>query len=553
MKYVYVSQIICLVFCQCEEEEEWPERGSTEDAALSRSRGEQSVSVYCEGGWIRAVGTDRELELLLAGKNVARVNLDGGYVLPGLTDCHMHLSMQGMKLAALDFSGVTSKEEMLHLLRERAGKTAPGEWILGLNWNENDFRPAVAPTRDELDAVTTRHPVLLTRVCYHSWLANTVAFHRAGVEENAADPASGGYGRDEGGRLNGRIYEDAGIPFQAAVPEPDYAEKKASIRRAAQYALSLGLTAVHTDDLRYLGGLDTMLRIHRELREEGIFLRTHQLVDYSHLPEAKALGLRAGDGDEWLRIGGAKVFADGVLGGRTAWLSEPYADDSSQSGYPIHTPEAFAAIVREARGARFPVAVHAIGDAAVDLVLAELERQPLGPGAGLPDRLIHVPVLRDEQLARMSRLRLAADVQPPFVTGDYPWVLERLGQRSVHRYAWRTLLAAGIPCGGSSDAPIEPLSPLYGLYTAVARRKPGEAHEGYEPGEKLTLAEAIRLYTYGSAQTAGEERERGLLAPGYAADFTVVDRPFAAEPEEWLSIKVRRTVVNGQTAYAGAG
>lgn len=514
-------------------------------------QGEQSVSVYCEEGRVRAVGTDRELEVLLGGKNVARVYLDGGYVLPGLADCHMHLSMQGVKLAALDFSEAASKEDMLELLRHRADRTPPGEWILGLNWNENAFRSAVAPTREELDAVTTRHPVLLTRVCYHSWLANTAAFRCAGVSEDVADPASGGYGRDEAGVLNGRIYEDAGLAFQAAVPEPDYAEKKASIRRAAQYALSLGLTAVHTDDLRYLGGVDTMMRIYQELREEGVLLRTHQLVYHPFLEEAEALGLCGGCGNEWLRIGAAKMFADGVLGGRTAWLSEPYADAPGQSGYPIHTPGAFAAIVREAREAGFPVAVHTIGDAAVDLVLTELERQPLPVSAGLPDRLIHVPVLREDQLARMGRLRLAADIQPPFVTGDYPWVLERLGQRAVHRYAWRTLLAAGIPCGGSSDAPIEPLSPLYGLFTAAARRKPGEVHPGYEPGEKLALAEAVRLYTCGSAQTAGEERERGLLAPGYWADFTVLDRPFGEDPEEWLRIRVRRTVVNGETAYVG--
>lgn len=516
-------------------------------------QGERSVSIYCENGLIRAVGTDRELDQLLAGKPVSRVDLDGGYVLPGLTDCHMHLSMQGMKLAALDFSGVTSKEEMLQVMRQRVNQTPTGEWILGLNWNENAFRPAVAPTRDELDAVTDRHPVLLTRVCYHSWLANSEAYRRAGVAENVADSASGAYGRDESGRLNGRIYEDAGLPFQEAVPKPDYAEKKACIRRAAQYALSLGLTAVHTDDLRYLDDMQTMLRIYRELREEGVLLRTHQLVYYPHLPEARSLGLSAGSGDEWLRIGGAKVFADGVMGGRTAWLSEPYADDPGNYGFPIHTAEAFAGIVREAREAGFPVAVHAIGDAAVDLVLTELERQPLQGAGRLPDRLIHVPVLRREQLARMRRLGLVADIQPPFVTGDYPWVQERLGNRDVHRYAWRTLLAAGIPCGGSSDAPIEPLSPFFGLYTAMARRKPGEIHDGYEPKEKLTLAEAVRLYTYGGAQTAGEEQERGLLAPGYGGDFTVVDRPFGEAPEECLRMQVRRTVVNGQTAYTGEG
>ncbi|WP_058301258.1 amidohydrolase [Gorillibacterium timonense] len=512
-------------------------------------KSEESISVYCENGIIRAVGSDRELSLQLAGRDIRRIDLDGGYVLPGLTDCHMHLSMQGMKLAALDFSGAESKEEMLRLLKDRVEATPPGEWILGYNWNENAFLPAVAPNRDELDAVTDRHPVLLTRVCYHSLLANSEAYRRAGIAEDIVDPPSGAYGRDERGRLNGRIYEDAGEAFQAAVPEPDYAAKKATIRSAAEYALSLGLTAVHTDDLRYLGDLSTMLRIHRELREEGVRLRTHQLVYYPNLAEAKSLGLRAGSGDEWLRLGGAKLFADGVLGGRTAWLSEPYADDPGNSGIPIHTPQALRAIVREAREAGYPIAVHAIGDAAVDLALTAMEEQPVEAASPLPDRLIHVPVLRPEQLERMRRLRLAADIQPPFVASDYPWVQERLGSRPVHRYAWKTLLAAGVPCGGSSDAPIEPLDPLHGLYTAVTRRKPGERHPGYEPDESLTLAEAIRLYTNGSARTAGEENVRGTLAPGYAADFTVLDRPFAEDPEEWLRMKARRTVVNGETAY----
>ncbi|WP_438434767.1 amidohydrolase [Gorillibacterium sp. sgz500922] len=510
---------------------------------------ERSLSIYTEDGLIRAVGTDRDIGLQLAGRADRQVDLEGGYVLPGLADCHMHLSMQGMKLAALDFSGAASKEDMLGLLRERAAATPPGQWILGLNWNENAFRPAVAPNRDELDAVTSEHPVLLTRVCYHSWLANSEAYRRAGIGEDAEDPASGAYGRDERGRLNGRIYEDAGVAFQAVLPEPDYAAKKACIRRAAEYALSLGLTAVHTDDLRYLGSLDLLLRLHRELREEGIRLRTHQLVYYPFLAEAAELGLRAGDGDEWLRIGGAKLFADGVLGGRTAWLGEPYADDPGNCGIPIHTPEAFAAIVREARAGGFPVAVHAIGDAAAGLALAEMERQPVQAASPLPDRLIHAPVLRPEQLVQMRRLRLAADIQPPFVASDYPWVRERLGSRPVHRYAWKTLLQAGIPCGGSSDAPIEPLSPYHGLYTAVTRRKPGERHEGYEPDERLTLAEAVRLYTRGSAQTAGEEGLRGSLASGYAADFTVTDRPFADDPEEWLGIQTRFTVVNGEIAF----
>lgn len=520
---------------------------------LQGSQFAEGSAIYVEEGVIQAIGDGGQLRLQLSGRSYRTVDWEGASVLPGLADSHMHLSMHGMKLSALDFSLVTSKEEMLGLVRRRASELPEGEWIVGYNWNENAFAAPLAPTRQELDAAAKRHPVFLTRVCYHAYLANSLAFRLAGITEHMPDPPSGAYGRDADGGLNGRVYEDAGAPFQAVIPEPDYEVKKACIRRAALDALRLGLTAVHTDDLRFIGSLDTLLRIHRELREEGILLRTNQLVDYRFLPEATALGLKSGSGDAWLRIGAAKIFADGVLGGRTALLSEPYADEPAARGIGIQTPEELAAIVQGARAAGFAAAVHAIGDEATARTLAALAAHPLAGQAGgvaWPDRLIHAVVLRPDLIAQMKALPLVADIQPHFVLSDFPWALERIGEeRAVYGYAWKKLLQAGIPCAGGSDAPIEPLNPFLGLYAAVHRRRPGDTHSGYLPEEKLSLPEAVDLFTRGSALAAGESGTRGQLAAGYAADFTVVDRdPFAAA-ETLPQTGVRMTVVNGEIAY----
>ncbi|GIO38622.1 amidohydrolase [Paenibacillus antibioticophila] len=508
-------------------------------------------AVYVEEGRIKAIGRKEDLKLQLAGRHVRTVDWEGAVVLPGLCDAHMHLSMHGMKLDMLDFSSVSSKEEMLLLLRERAASTPPGEWILGLNWNENNFTPAEAPTLEELNAVSERHPIFLTRTCFHAFLANTVAFHRAGIATDTPDPESGAFGRDESGQLNGWVYEEASAAFTRVQPEPDYAVKKEAIRRAWLDALRLGLTAAHTEDLRFLGSIETMLQICHELREEeGIAFRTHQLIYYPFLAEAQERGLRAGAGDEWLRIGAVKLFADGAIGGRTALLQAPYSDAPQTRGMAIHSEEGIAAMVREARRQGFPIAVHAIGDGAADLTLRAMEQLPLAQDSRLPDRLIHAQVLDAGLVRRMAALPLAADIQPRFVASDFPWVLDRVGpQRTEYLYAWKKLSAAGIVCAGGSDAPIEPLNPLLGMHAAVTRRMPEESHEGYLPEEKLTTAEALALFTSGSAFAAGEACERGTIEVGKFADFTVLDRELEGDPQQLLDAQVRMTIVNGKIGY----
>ncbi|WP_431089728.1 amidohydrolase [Paenibacillus sp. 8b26] len=507
-------------------------------------------SVIVQNGIIQAIGQARELELQLSGKEYDTVDWEDAYVLPGLTDSHMHLSMHGMKLAMLDFTSATSKEEMLDMLRKRVAVTPPGEWILGLNWNENAFIPVEIPTLSELDAITDQHPVYLTRTCFHAFLANSEAFRRAGIGENTPDPASGAYGRNADGQLNGLIYEEASTAFTSVQPEPDYSVKKDAIRRACLDALRLGLTAAHTEDLRFLGSVDTMQRIYRELREEGIAFRTHQLIYHPFMEEAKAKGLRAGDGNEWFKIGAVKMFADGAIGGRTALLSAPYSDAPHTSGMAIQLQPELNQMVAAVRAAGFPVAVHAIGDGAAHMILTAMEAHALTEESGLPDRLIHGQVLTANLVKRMAKLPLIADIQPRFVASDFPWVLDRVGAgRTEYLYAWKKLLDAGIPCAGGSDAPIEPLDPFLGMHAAVTRTKPEETHEGYLPNEKLDIHEAIHLFTLGSAVAAGEANERGSMAVGKVADFTVIDRDLSERPQTLLDVKARMTVVNGIVAY----
>lgn len=510
-------------------------------------------ALYIEGGKITALGTNEELKLQWGRPQVQLVDLEGAYVLPGLVDNHLHLPAHGMKLSTLDLSGARSKEELLSLVQQRVDVTPEGEWVIGLNWNENAFASPVIPTLEELDQLSARHPIFLSRTCSHAHMANSLAFSRAGVHPDTTDPTGGSFGRQEDGRFNGMIYELASEPFYAAQPQADYSMKKDFVRAAIQDALRLGLTAAHTEDLRYLGDLPTVLRIYKELKEEGLFFRTHHLIYHPHLAELDELSLTAGDGDEWLRIGAVKIFSDGAIGGRTALLSQPYHDAPHTSGMAMHSQEELNEITRQARARKMPIAVHAIGDGGAELTIQAMEAYPVQQVTRYRDRLIHAQVLRKDLIDRLQRLHVAIDIQPRFVASDFPWVLERVGaSRKDYLYAWKTLLQAGLYCGGGSDAPIEPLDPLLGLHAAMTRRSPEESHAGYLENEKLTMSEAIRLFTVGSAQTACEEHERGRLSEGYYADLTVLDRDLLqVDPDEVLQAKVKMTVVNGEIAYRG--
>ena len=250
-----------------------------------------------------------------------------------------------------------------------------------------------------------------------------------------------------------------------------------------------------------------------------------------------------------LHQGEMKFFIDGALGGKTALLSKPYSDTPETSGMAVHTDEEIEELVKLARKYNEAIAVHVIGDGAVEKALDAIEKHPAPEGKR--DRLIHVNVLRDDLVKRMEKLPVVLDLQPVFVSSDFPWVMDRLGEdRLDWAYAWKKLLDRGFICGGGSDAPIEEADPLLGIYAAVTRRKPGETHEGYLPSEKLSRFEAVHLFTVGSVATIGKGDVRGKIQENFDADFTILDTDlFTVEDEGILDAKVVMTVVAGEVVY----
>ncbi|WP_103106789.1 amidohydrolase [Brevibacillus reuszeri] len=511
-------------------------------------------AVVVKDGKIVDLGSHRDM-LLQWGRPEASVrDLDGKTVTPGLIDSHLHLSSIATKMMAMDLGSITSKDGLLQSVKERANKTLATEWIQGRGWDENRFIAGGLPTIEELDAVSPHCPVLLTRVCGHVVLVNSKALEIAGYSADMDIPAGGTVVLDPlTQKPTGLLLETAANIVQRHIPDLTYEQLKQALKKAIGQAMQCGLTSVHTEDLRGLGGLDQTWRLYDELlNEEKLGLRCNLLIYYPHVKQLVERGMYAGYGNEKLQIGAVKIFADGSFGGRTAYLSTPYTDDPGNVGSEIHDDETLYQLFKEARDAKMPIAVHTIGDQALENVLNTLGKFPT---VAYRDRMIHTSLLRPDLLERLKSPSIVADIQPRFVVGDFPWVAERIGEeRAKQAYIWKSMLDAGIMCAGGSDAPVEPLEPLLGIHAAVSRRAPQDTHEGYYPSENLTIEEAVRIFTYGGALATNEEAVKGTLSRGKYADMTVYSKNlFEIEHDELLSTNIEMTIINGEVCYERGG
>lgn len=503
---------------------------------------ERVEAVLTENGKIIAIGSYEQLK----AEADAEVDLQGAVLYPGFVDSHMHMIWQGQKLLSLDLSEASSADEMMDMLMSADERKAQDEWVLGEGWNENKFPDKKILTRHELDKVTDA-PMLLKRTCRHASLVNSKALELAGITKETPDPEDGIIVRDAGGEPTGYLQEGAQKLVSRLIPKQTEASLTKALTKSVDHLLSLGLTGAHTDDLGDFGPYTGPLQAFKNVIGPAKKFRAHLLRRHTVFEDL----MKGATYDEpWIEPGAMKFFIDGSLGAQTALLSEPYEDAPETCGVSMHTDEEIAALVALARSHGEAIGVHVIGDAAAEKVLDAIEANPAPEGKF--DRLIHVSILREDLVERMAKLPVVLDIQPPFVASDFPWAEERLEkQRLEWSYAWKKLLDRGFICGGGSDAPIEDVDPLFGIYTAVTRRKPGETHEGYLPSEKLSRFEAVSLYTTGSAAIIGKADVRGQLAVGFDADFTVLDRDlFEVGEEEILNAEVVLTVVAGDVMYA---
>lgn len=498
-------------------------------------------ALLTENGKIIAVGSYEQLK----EKADHHIDLKGAVLYPGFVDSHMHVIGHGEKLLRLDLSKASSASQMMDMLQK--ADVVEGEWFIGEGWNENNFPDQKIVTRQELDDVM-KVPMFLKRTCRHAALVNSKALEIAGITKDTPDPEDGIIVRDENGEPTGYLKEGAMNLILQHLPEPTEAYLTRALQKSVDDMHALGLTGAVTDDLGWYGGdyKKPLQAFHNVVGEQKKF-RAHLLRGsgvFEQLMED-----RAAYHEPWIDPGEMKFFIDGALGGKTALLSKPYADTPETSGITVLTDDEIEAQVKLARKYGEAIAVHVIGDAAVEKALDVIEKFPVPNGKR--DRLIHVNVLREDLVERMQKLPVILDIQPVFVSSDFPWVIDRLGEERLDwAYAWKKLLDRGFICGGGSDAPIEEVDPLLGIYAAVARRKVGETHEGYLPEEKLNRFEAVGLFTTGSAATIGKEKERGKLALGFDADFTVLDRDLFTVPVEGIvEANVVMTVVAGDIMY----
>ncbi|TYR76969.1 amidohydrolase [Rossellomorea vietnamensis] len=516
--------------------------------------GSSVEAVFTKNGYITRTGSVQELEAKYADLISDRVDLQGNTVYPGFVDSHMHLIGHGETLIRLDLSKMNTKEQVLQAIKEKAAATPEGNWVIGEGFNENLWEDSEVVTRQEIDEVVPDQPVLLKRICRHAMVANSRALEMAGIDLDTQNPPGGLIEKNEIGELNGVLKDTAQDLLVDAMPSPTGEYLEGAMTKAIENCWKLGLVGGHTEDLSYYGNFEktyqTFLNV---IEKNGKKFRSHLLVHQAVIEDWNDAGNTFMGGTSLVEFGAMKIFADGALGGRTALLSHPYNDDPSTNGVAIHTQEKLTELVKKAREFRLPIAVHTIGDQAFENVLDVVEAYPTFNGRR--DRFIHAQLLRRELIDRIKKLPLILDIQPRFVPSDFPWVIDRVGEENMeYNYAWKTLLDEGIPCAGGSDAPIEPVDPLLGMHAAVTRTNPLDPQKTvYMEDQRLSMYEAVSLFTKGSAYACHHEHDHGMIKEGYRADFTVLPKDlFKIDPDELLGMEVEMTIVDETVVYKNA-
>jgi predicted amidohydrolase YtcJ len=508
-------------------------------------------AVAVSGNHIAAIGSTAEIRAL-AGPETRVIDAAGKLVLPGFNDAHVHFLMGGFSLANVDLRDASSTAELARRLGEYAKKLPKGRWILGGDWDHEKWPGAPLPTKEMIDAATPDHPVFVNRLDGHMALANSLALKLAGVTRETKDPPGGLIVRDaRTGEPTGILKDAAESLVERVVPDRTFDEKHVAAKAACEHAAQVGVTSVTDMSTDGDVGLYQYMLERGELKTRMYAIRS--IVSWEVLAKT---GVRAAFGSDRLRIGGLKGFADGSLGSSTAFFFEPYSDTPETRGLLFDQMLPEGTMLKRVEGADkvgLQVMIHAIGDEA-NLRILDIYRQAAEQN-GARDRrfrIEHAQHLRPSEIARFGTQKVIASMQPYHEADDGRWCDKRIGpERSKSTYAFRSLLKAGAVLAFGSDWTVAPLNPLEGIKAAVTRQTlDGKHPNGWNPEQKLTVDEAVRAFTVGSAYAEFAEKVKGTITPGKLADLVMLDRDlYQINPADIDKARVLLTLMDGKVVW----
>ncbi|MCL4510477.1 MAG: amidohydrolase [Bacteroidetes bacterium] len=520
--------------------------------------------IACKDGRIVSISKEKTSSGESEAKKV--IDLRGHFAMPGFIDSHVHLTMGGASLHEIDLRSAKDECEFAEKVGDYA-KLHGTKWITGGNWDHESWkspkyprlrgilpdlrRDKRLPTKELIDKFTPSTPVFLNRYDTHMALVNSYVLRLAGINKDTPDPPGGVIVRDEQGEPTGILKDAAREMVLRLVPEPSLEDRIHTTKAALKHANKLGVTSVH--DISFSQDLKT----YEELRRRGeLTARIYSILPIAEYKNLASDGIKVGSGNEWIKTGALKAFADGSLGSGTAWFFEPYEDDKTNFGIAsdVMSSGELEKWAIDADRNRLQLAIHAIGDKAVSRILDLFEKiQEENPLWERRFRIEHAQHVRDEDFARFKKLNVIASVQPYHCIDDGRWALEKIGERRAKTtYAFKRMLDENVSVAFGTDWPVAPLDPLEGIYAAVSRATlDGKNPDGWVPEQKISVEQVLKAYTQSSAFASFEEYEKGTLEVGRLADMVVLSiNPFVVKPAELKHVKVLLTVVGGKVVFA---